>query len=1249
MTTEPLTVQSGVRRLKRWFYATFAVLVILVALLISVFRMVVPQVPQYRGEIVSWASGVLGAPVSIASLDLQWRGLRPELVLTRVVFVSADAMSAVAAGEVRVGISLRTLLQHGRFAPATITLVDPDVTLVFEAQQATTPGEDWQRAFSTGEHRGELIITRGRVTVLADAGRRRVELRALDLRVSSDGLNHRVRGTARLHEDMGGLLRLSGEARGWPGDPSFSADVRAEARRLDIIGLQQLSRLGRLDAGQLDAVVVLEVDEGEAQRLAIDLGMSGLSWPGTDERDVQRVDRAAGEFLWRRRDDGWDASLQRLDVVRDTGVRTSGPMTVAFTAPSLEDAVAHWDIRAGRMELADLSLLAEVLPWDPSGALQPLLVRTPRGVVEHGSLVIRRPAGEARSFELQLVASGLALDAASTGPIPGFSAAALNVHATEAGGELALSVIDGTFEMPWMFRDQFEVDAAQAEVRWRPSAEGWQVSVPSLTARNADLHAQASMQVDTADASTNTMNARFGNVRLQDKSRYLPVSVMPVNVVSWLDRAIIDGQVPSGTLVYANGELDIEFSIEGLVLDYADGWPRLEDSAVTARVTQEGFAATVHSGRYAGVPVLGGEASISQFRAPELVIDARAGDDMAAMFRGLRETPIGRADWLADARAGGRGQLQLGLNLNLAGGVPIEVDGRVSLQNALFAVGGFDHPVSELRGVVAISGDGFSAEGVTGDLLGAPVVLSARTLRDADGDARAIEVGLAGVLDLPVLERLVDKTGLPVSGSTPWQARVLAPYEDIQAPILQVESTLAGLAIDLPQPLGKPANTEAPLSLQLELGGTQRRLVVESHGRVRADATMRQASGGWRISRGRVHLGPGMASTIPESDVAVSGRLESWNLAVGGLVPRVADTAIPLSHVDLVIGSFTAWGHDLGELSLQGRRSDLGWYWMLDGNRLSGSIDLPDMPTDERPVRVDFARLDMPVAERQRPDLPTHADPSTLPPIAFHTGNFRLGTMHLGEVNGFVRPVENGVMLDGFTATRQEMRMSVDASWHMVDGHHRTVVRGALDSTDVHPTLAALGYIASIDAAAGHLQVDVSWMDSPLANPLHTLDGTLSVRVERGTLHDLQPGAGRIFGLLSLYALPRRLALDFSDVFRRGLAFDSIRGNFRIEQGNAYTDDLILQGPAARVEVSGRTGLSSRDYDQEAVVVGSLASSLTLAGTLMGGPAVGAALLFMSEMLKGPLEDMARARYRLHGPWEDPVVERIPEPARESR
>jgi uncharacterized protein YhdP len=155
--------------------------------------------------------------------------------------------------------------------------------------------------------------------------------------------------------------------------------------------------------------------------------------------------------------------------------------------------------------------------------------------------------------------------------------------------------------------------------------------------------------------------------------------------------------------------------------------------------------------------------------------------------------------------------------------------------------------------------------------------------------------------------------------------------------------------------------------------------------------------------------------------------------------------------------------------------------------------------------------------------------------------------------------------------------------------------------------------------------------------------GHVQLSLDKGQVTGLKPGAGRVLGLASIAALPRRLALDFSDVTDKGLAFDTVRGDFDLRDGNAYTENVLLKGPAGEIGLIGRVGLKNKDYDQTAVVTGSVGNSLSIpvASALVGGPVVGAAVLLFTQVFKQPLKGLARGYYRITGSWDNPTVERI--------
>jgi uncharacterized protein YhdP len=220
--------------------------------------------------------------------------------------------------------------------------------------------------------------------------------------------------------------------------------------------------------------------------------------------------------------------------------------------------------------------------------------------------------------------------------------------------------------------------------------------------------------------------------------------------------------------------------------------------------------------------------------------------------------------------------------------------------------------------------------------------------------------------------------------------------------------------------------------------------------------------------------------------------------------------------------------------------------------------------------------------------------------------------------------------------------VSAQGEWRAKDaGVSR--IKGTLASTDVQATLKDLGYADVIQAKSGKMDFDLTWEGAPTTAALAQVIGHVQLSMEKGQVTGIKPGAGRVLGLASIAALPRRLALDFSDLTDKGLAFDSVHGDFDLRGGNAYTENVLLKGPAAEIGLIGRIGLKNKDYDQTAVVTGSVGNSLSIpvASALVCGPVCGAAVLLFTQVFKQPLKGLARGYYRITGSWDNPTVERI--------
>jgi uncharacterized protein YhdP len=167
------------------------------------------------------------------------------------------------------------------------------------------------------------------------------------------------------------------------------------------------------------------------------------------------------------------------------------------------------------------------------------------------------------------------------------------------------------------------------------------------------------------------------------------------------------------------------------------------------------------------------------------------------------------------------------------------------------------------------------------------------------------------------------------------------------------------------------------------------------------------------------------------------------------------------------------------------------------------------------------------------------------------------------------------------------------------------------------------------------------WPGSPGAFALSRLNGQIDFSVVDGNITDASAGTGRLLGLLSIQALPKRLALDFRDVFDTGFSFDEATGTFKMENGTATTDDMLLKSSAASISVLGSTNLVDRQYDQLLTIRPGLGNTLPIIGALAGGPIGAAAGLALQGLLQNEIGEATKVQYTITGDWDNPVFEAV--------
>jgi uncharacterized protein YhdP len=267
--------------------------------------------------------------------------------------------------------------------------------------------------------------------------------------------------------------------------------------------------------------------------------------------------------------------------------------------------------------------------------------------------------------------------------------------------------------------------------------------------------------------------------------------------------------------------------------------------------------------------------------------------------------------------------------------------------------------------------------------------------------------------------------------------------------------------------------------------------------------------------------------------------------------------------------------------------------------------------------------------------------PTELPSILIRVEDFAFSDHFFGAFNADFIKFEDGLRAVEIKTKADSFSINANAGWVLDDSYEsgqHTYFEGKLSSSNVMDTLQRLNYQPIIDSNEMDIELDIKWPGPPRDDYLSYTNGDFSVSLGSGQLVEVEPGAGRMFGLLSVVALPRRLSLDFRDVFNKGFGFDEITGDFILKNAEAITCNLNLKGPAADIGVIGGVDLMAMQYDQAAIVSTNYGNTLPIVGAVVAGPPAAAALLLFSQIFKKPLQEMAQIYYDVPGTFEIPNI-----------
>ncbi len=955
--------------------------------------------------------------------------------------------------------------------------------------------------------------------------------------------------------------------------------------------------------------------------------------------------------------DTWRVSVSNLNMARPTASWLAAGIEGEWT----RTADGHTKA-SGKTDRIVLDAVWPLLGYLPeSEGLARLRALNATGTLSEVSFAFERddPASSPR-YSVQTSVEDLSFEPVLRAP--GATGLGGAVQMTQDGGVWHIAAHDVHFALPRMFREPLIAQDLTGTLQWRKSEQGWKVESSDIRVTSPDGQAVARFVATIPGGGASPvldLSAQGTDLKVSATHKYIPAGKLGARTLEWFDHAFVDGRVVSGDLTYRGSVHDFPFrKDEGLflarghvvdaVFDYQPGWVPASDVTADVEFRNEGMHIHATAANVGGLRMTDAVADIPDLKDTHLRIKAAARGDLQDGLEFLTNSPLAPALGEPFARLSGHGPIEaaVGLDLPLRRLDDRKIDVQARFADATVSMRDVDAPAQSLNGTLTVRNTLVAAADLHAQWLGGPLDVVIRP----DGNTSST-LSATGTATAAQLKRFLP-SAVKLSGSTQWRLATEFHTDTARKSGVRIESDLHGLGIAVPEPLGKNESEQRAFQVTLEADGESAMLARSWLGDARAIVRVARGDDGWSLDRGGIRA-DGNAPALPSHrGLRIEGNIErfvldDW-LALKGDAPVDGAAASGktlsdyLQAANVRVGTFELAGYQWSDVRGMLQATTAGWRVDVDGPSAAGQILIPEQFSGAQTLRATLERLvlDKPEstgtgeAEEQR-------DPRNIPNLQVHVADLRLGTRELGALDLKASRVPQGIRFDSAVIDGASAHADGQGEWVVTPEGQRSSLKASITSEDVAATLRALGYTGVIEAKHGELRGDVSWPGGFDLDQLTHANGTISVQAETGQLVAVQPGAGRVLGLFSVGALPRRLALDFKDLTEKGLAFDKVQGDFELRDGNAFTSNLLLRGPAAEIGIAGRTGLATRDYDQTAVVTGNLGASLPVAGALAGGPAVGAALLLFSQVFKEPLKGITRGYYRITGPWENPTVERV--------
>ncbi len=1269
-----------IRRVIGWTWHKIVWIVLALLLLAAAFVLalryaVLPNIESYRESIAQSVSKAVGQKVTIGGITATWDGLYPKLELRAVVLHDKSGREALKLQRVDSTLSwLSVPTASARFH--SLDFYEPELDIrrdkngVISVAGIEMSGDSREGGFSEWLLAQRDIEIHNAAIAWTDEqrGAPTLTLQQVKMQLVSRGNRHRFGLKAIPPAPLASPLDLRGdlEGRSFKDLAQWTGRLFVQLDYTDIAAWRAWMPFPfefQRGAGAVRAWAT--VNGLSLKELTADVRLSNVRTRLAKDLPELDLSNLTGRVGWKKTVNTVEFLTQQLSLTT-FGNLALLPMDFAFKAKlDGQGNPAAGEVKANAIDIAPLMSLADHLPINDETRKR-LAAFSPQGrlfdLQAHWDGALPQPAkygARGRFEDLSMLRVGL---------LPGIKGLSGTVEATEKGGSSQLSAREVRLEWPEQFKDPLQFDALSAQVGWTLDSKGFELKLSNMSYHNADLSGTLSGSYRSVPDQPGIIDltGNLGRADARRVSRYLPLPVAR-SARPWLESAFVAGS--SGDVNFRvkgdlrefpfadnkGGTFFVTAKINGGGLHYGDGWPNIENIDGDLAFRGKRMDIVANRGTIYGVRLSKVHAEIPDLSTPAgrvLTVTGEADGTTPDFSKYIATSPVsGYIEHFTDGMQGdGAGRLDLKLELPLVNLVKTRVSGAYHMTNNRLVIEPSLPPLEQVTGRLEFTETGINVPSANATFVGGPLAISGSTQRDG-----SIRIGLQGRVAPDTVRRAGGPAWLTyVRGAADWRGTLNVRKKTVD---LVLESNLQGLASALPAPFVKTAAEAVPVRIERRFVSNDRDVLALTYGDLLSARLMRHTDGKRTIiDRGVVRLGGGVAGEPERDGVWISGALKNANLdgwlkVASGASGAGGDGEIvyTLAALDVKFGELEVYDRKFADIAITSTKPDAATTrYNLNGREFEGTADWN--PAGKGRLVARMKKFIFPaataVAVAPAVEKPTTAEAAQWPALDIVVENFQMGAKVLGKLELKATPQDRDWRIDQLTISNPDGTLQVDGAWQSWLANPRTNVNVRWEITDVGKMLTRLGYPEGVRRGSAVLGGTLGWNGGPQQIDYPSLSGNFVVQSVKGQFVKMDPGLGKLLGVLSLQALPRRLTLDFRDVFSDGFAYDEVVGAVKVERGIVTTENFRINGPSARVAMGGTVDINKETQNLRVKVNPHVSDGVSIVGALAGGPVAGLVAFVLQKMAKDPLDEMVAQHYSVTGGWADPLVAKVAAPAR---